>query len=198
MIIVAHRSEMGTGIRTALPMVVADELDADWHRVSIEQAMGDEKFGSQDTDGSRSIRDFYEIMRRAGATARLMLVRAAAAKWNVPPEECRAHRHRVTHSPSGRSLGYGELTKLAAGQPVPGVEELRFKTPEQYRYTGKGVPIVDLADICTGKAQYGTDVRMKDTLFASIERPPTLGAEVKTYDAAETLKVNGVQTGPCA
>ena len=192
-IIIAHRSEMGTGIRTALPMVVADELDADWHLVRVEQAMGDAKYGSQDTDGSRSIRDFYEIMRQAGATARLMLERAAAAKWGVPAEECQAHRHQVVHRPGNQSLGYGELTKLASGQPVPKVEEVRFKTPEQYRYIGKGVPIVDIADICTGKAVYGADVRMTDMVFASIERPPALGAELKRYDDKETLKVPGVE-----
>ncbi len=192
-VIVAHRSEMGTGIRTALPMVVADELNADWQMVRVEQAMGDAKYGSQDTDGSRSIRDFYEIMRQAGATARLMLERAAAAKWNVPLEECQARKHQVVHIPSERSLGYGELTKLASRQPIPKVEELRFKTPEEYRYMGKGVPIVDIADICTGKAVYGADVRMTDMVFASIERPPTLGAEAKNYDDTETLKVKGVK-----
>ncbi len=192
-IIVAHRSEMGTGIRTALPMVVADELDADWRLVRVEQAMGDVKYGSQDTDGSRSISDFYEIMRQAGAAARLMLERAAAAEWGVPPEECQARRHRVIHLPGHRSSGYGELTKPASGQPVPKTEELRFKTPETFRYIGKGVPIVDIADICTGKAEYGIDARMTGMVFASIERPSTLGAELKGYDDKETLRVKGVQ-----
>ena len=127
-VIVAHRSEMGTGIRTALPMVVADELDADWRLVTVKQAMGNAKYGSQDTDGSRSIRDFYEIMRQAGATARLMLERAAAAKWGVAPEECETRKHKVVHIPSGRNSGYGELIKFAAKQPVPKAEELRFKS----------------------------------------------------------------------
>ncbi len=192
-IIVAHRSEMGTGIRTALPMVVADELDADWKRVRIEQAIGDAKYGSQDTDGSRSIRDFYGAMRQAGATARLMLERAAAAKWDVPVEECRARNHQVVHLSGKRSLGYGELTALAARQPVPKTEELRFKTPEEFRYIGKGVPIVDITEICTGKARYGIDARAPGMVFASIERPPALGGKLKSYDDKETIEVKGVK-----
>jgi isoquinoline 1-oxidoreductase beta subunit len=191
--IVAHRSEMGTGIRTALPMVVADELEADWNLIRVEQAIGDAKYGSQDTDGSRSIRDFYDVMRQAGATARLMLERAAAAKWAVPVEECQARNHKVVHLSSNRSLSYGELTSLAARQPVPNTEELQFKTPEAFRYIGKGVPIVDLTDICTGKATYGIDARVPGMVFASIERPPSLGGRLNSYDEKETLKVKGVR-----
>ena len=190
-IIIAHRSEMGTGIRTALPMVAADELDADWKRVRIEQALADAKYGDQNTDGSKSIRDFYDPLRQAGATARLMLERAAAAKWGVPAAQCRAKNHRVVHE-GGRTLDFGELATLAAGQPVPGTEELRFKTPAEYRYVGVGVPIVDLAEICTGKASYGFDVRMPGMLYASIERSPVLGGKLKSYDDRETLKVKGV------
>jgi isoquinoline 1-oxidoreductase beta subunit len=107
-VIVAHRSEMGTGIRTTLPMVLADELGADWRHVRVEQALADENsFGSQNTDGSCSIRDFYAPMRNAGATARLMLERAAAAQWNVPAAECRSQNHEVIHSASGRRIGFG-------------------------------------------------------------------------------------------
>src|SRR6266850_6076935 len=95
--IVTHRSEMGTGIRTSLPMVAADELEADWTRVRIEQGLGDTKYGDQNTDGSRSVRDFYDAFRRAGATARTMLVSAAAAQWNVPVAECFAQNHEVVH-----------------------------------------------------------------------------------------------------
>jgi len=191
-VIVAHRSEMGTGIRTALPMVAADELDAEWTRVRIEQAIGDPKYGDQDTDGSRSMRDFYEALRRAGATARLMLERAAAAKWGVPATECRASRHRVVHAASGRSLDYGELVSLAAKQPVPGMEELRFKSPDEFRFIGTGVPIVDLDDICRGRAVYGIDARMPGMVYASIERSPVLGGTMKSYDDRETLKTKGV------
>jgi isoquinoline 1-oxidoreductase subunit beta len=190
-IIVAHRSEMGTGIRTALPMVAADELDADWKRVRIEQAIGDPRYGDQNTDGSKSIRDFYEPLRQAGATARLMLERAAAARWDVPVTECRARNHQIVHN-DGRSFGFGELVISAAKQQVPGRGELRFKTTSEFRYIGVGVPIVDLADICTGKGTYGIDARMPGMVYASIERPPVLGDTLKSFDDKETRKVNGV------
>ena len=106
--IVAHRSEMGTGIRTGLPMVLADELEADWSRVKVVQAQGDPKYGDQNTDGSRSVRQFYQPMRVAGATARQMLETAAARIWNAPVQECRAQNHAVVHSPTGRRLGFGD------------------------------------------------------------------------------------------
>lgn len=190
-IIVAHRSEMGTGIRTALPMVLADELDADWSRVRIEQAIGDPAYGDQNTDGSKSIRDFYDVVRRQGATARLMLERAAAAAWGVPVSECRAKNHQVVHT-GGRALGFGELVAATAKQPVPGEEELRLKTAAECRYVGHGVPIVDLADICTGKAVFGIDARMPKMVFAAIERSPVLGGKLKSYNDKEARKVKGV------
>src|SRR5581483_9278046 len=132
-IITAHRSEMGTGIRTALPMVLADELDVDWKNVKIEQAIGDRKYGDQNTDGSTSIRSFYDAMRQSGATARLMLERAAASKWGVAAGECVARNEQVTHSGSGRKAAYAELVSLAAKQPVPKKEELKLKTPAEFR-----------------------------------------------------------------
>ncbi|GFE56253.1 xanthine dehydrogenase family protein molybdopterin-binding subunit [Geobacter sp. AOG1] len=190
-IIVAHRSEMGTGIRTALPMVAADELDADWARVRVVQAIGDPKYGDQNTDGSKSIRDFYAPLRQAGATARLMLERAAAATWGVPAAECRARNHQVVHA-GGRTVGFGELVVRAAKQPIPGKDELRFKTPADFRYIGKGVPIVDFDDICTGKGIYGIDARMPGMVYASIERSPVLGGRLTSYDDKEARKVKGV------
>ncbi|MBV9405858.1 MAG: xanthine dehydrogenase family protein molybdopterin-binding subunit [Acidobacteriaceae bacterium] len=192
-VIVAHRSEMGTGIRTSLPMVVADELEADWVRVRVEQAIGDTKYGSQNTDGSGSIRDFYDVMRETGATARLMLERAAAAQWNVPVTECRAQNHQVIHSPSGRKLTYGELAAAAAKQPMPRKEELQFKSAADFRYIGKGVPSVDLSDICTGRGIYGFDAHVPGMVYASIERPPVLGGQLKGYDDHEARKIAGVQ-----
>jgi isoquinoline 1-oxidoreductase beta subunit len=191
--IVAHRSEMGTGIRTALPSVLADELDADWKRVKIEQAIGDAKFGDQNTDGSCSIRDFYDAMRQAGASARLMLERAAAAKWNVPPAECKAKLHEVLHAASGRKLGYGELASLAAKQPMPKLEELHLKSPSEFRYMGKDLPITDLDDLVTGKATFGYDASMPGMVYASIERSPVYGGKLKSFDDAEARKVKGVQ-----
>src|SRR5258708_6192687 len=122
--IVAHRSEMGNGVRTALPRIVADELDADWARVKVVQATGDEKYGDQDTDGSHSVVSFFVPLREAGATARLMLVRAAAQQWNVPAAECSTELHAVVHKKSGKKLGYGELAAAAAKLDVPKKEEL--------------------------------------------------------------------------
>jgi isoquinoline 1-oxidoreductase beta subunit len=118
--IVTHRSEMGTGIRTSLPLVAADELDADWSRVKIEQGIGDARYGDQNTDGSRSIRDFYVAFRQAGASARAMLVSAAAAQWNVPASECTTAKHEVVHQASNRRLAYGALVPAAAKLSVPG------------------------------------------------------------------------------
>ncbi len=192
-IIVAHRSEMGTGIRTSLPMVVADELDADWARVRVEQALGDAKYGSQNTDGSASICDFYEVMRQTGATARLMLERAAASQWNAPVTECRAQNHQVVHTPTGRNLSYGELASAAAKQPMPRKEELQFKSAADFRYIGKGVPSVDLSGVCTGRSVYGFDVHLPGMVYASIERPPVLGGKLKGYDDQAARKISGVQ-----
>src|SRR4029434_4708992 len=137
--IVCHRSEMGQGVRTGMPMIVADELEADWKRVRVAQAPGDEKkFGNQDTDGSRSTRHFFEPMRRCGAAARVMLEAAAAERWKVPVSEVTAKNHEVVHRASGRRLGYRALAKAAAAQPVPARAALRLKDPKDFRYIGKG------------------------------------------------------------
>ncbi len=191
-IIIAHRSEMGTGIRTALPMIVAEELEADWNKVKIEQAIGDKKYGSQDTDGSESIRDFYDPMREAGASARMMLESAAATKWGVPVAECKAKNHEVIHAKTNRKLGFGELVALAAKQPVPKKEQLKFKPPAEYRYIGKNVPIADMEDIITGHSNFGMDARVPGMVYASIEHPPVFGGKVKSFDDAEARKVRGV------
>ncbi len=192
-ILVAHRSEMGTGIRTSLPMVLADEMEADWSRTRVEQALADSRYGSQDTDGSASIRDFYDAMREAGASARQMLEAAAAQKWATPVSECRARMHAVVHDPTGRKIAFGDLARLAAQQPVPTKEMLRLKQPSEFRYIGKGVPIVDLDGIVTGKALYGMDAVLPGMVYASIERSPVLGGSLKTFDDKEARAVHGVQ-----
>ena len=191
-IIVAHRSEMGTGIRTALPMVVADELEADWKHVHIQQAIGDAKYGSQNTDGSNSIRSFYQPMRVAGATARTMLESAAASKWSVPASECQAKNHEVIHSKTGRKFGFGELVTLAAQQPVPKPEDLKFKAASEYRYVGKNIPITDQDDIVVGKGTFGMDAKVPGMVYASIERSPVLGGKIVSMDDSEAKKVRGV------
>jgi isoquinoline 1-oxidoreductase beta subunit len=191
--IVAHRSEMGTGIRTSLPLVVADELDADWKRVRIEQAIGDPRYGAQDTDGSKSVRDFFDTMREMGATARLMLVQAAAARWKVPARDCETVLHAVVHKPSGRKLGYGELAAAAAKLPIPPAGQVTLKSNGTWRYIGKGMPSYDLAALCTGRAIYGMDARMEGMVYAAIAHPPVLGGKVKSHDGSEALRVKGVR-----
>ena len=191
--IVTHRSEMGTGIRTSLPLVAADELEADWGRVKIEQAIGDARYGDQNTDGSRSIRDFYDAFRQAGASARAMLISAAAAQWSVPASECSAQNHEVVHQKSGRKLGYGALVPAASKLSVPKKEELQFKPKSAWKYVGKERPIYDLKDITTGKAPFGLDIFRDGMVHASIEHPPVLGGTVKSLDDKDALAVKGVQ-----
>jgi len=189
--IVAHRSEMGTGSRTTLPLVVADEMEADWSRVKIEQAIGDKKYGDQNTDGSRSIRWFKHVMHDAGATARLMLERAAADQWGVDASECNAELHEVVHS-SGKKLGFGELAEAAAKLEVPEKSELKYKEPSEYRHIGKSTPIYDLEDLCTGGGTFGMDAKVEGMVYASVEHPPVLGAKLKSFKADEAKKVQGV------
>jgi isoquinoline 1-oxidoreductase subunit beta len=191
--IVAHRSEMGQGIRTALPMVVADEMDADFDRVRVVQALADERYGDQNTDGSHSVRDYFEPMRKVGATARHMLVQAAAKAWGVPPAECETAQHVVLHRASGRRLGYGELAERAAAVPAPDAAGLKLKTRDQWRYIGKARKLVDVPDIVTGRAMYGIDARLDGMLHASIERSPAVGGKPKTFDKDAALKVPGVR-----
>ncbi|HEY6547754.1 MAG TPA: molybdopterin cofactor-binding domain-containing protein, partial [Vicinamibacteria bacterium] len=131
--VVAHRSEMGQGIRTALPMVVADEMDADFDRVKVVQALADERYGDQNTDGSHSVRDFFLPMRKVGATARYLLVSAAAKAWGVPAEQCETAQHFVHHRASGRRLGYGELAERASAIPAPDPATLKLKTRAEWR-----------------------------------------------------------------
>lgn len=158
------------------------------------QAPGDEaRYGNQDTDGSRSMRHWFEPMRRCGAAARQMLEQAAANQWKVPLGECRAEQNKVLHAPSGRSLSFGELAEAAAGLEVPARDKLLLKKPEQFRYIGKDVArAIDGADIVNGRAGFGFDARFDDMLYAVVARPPVYGGKLKRYDAAAALKVPGV------
>lgn len=191
--IVAHRSEMGTGIRTTLPTIIADELEADWSRVKIVQAVGDEeKYGNQNTDGSFSVRMFYMPLRRAGAAARMMLEQAAADKWTVDVSECKAKNHEVVHELSGKKLGYGELAEAASSLEMPGEENIQLKDPKDFKYIGKEIPIYDLKDIVTGKAGFGIDSQLEGMKTAVIARCPVAGGKALSFDDTETLKVPGV------
>ena len=188
--IVCHRSEMGQGIRTSLPQVIADELEADWDKIELHQAIGDEKYGDQNTDGSTSIRRHFDLLRNAGATAREMMIAAAASTWNVAAEECEAREHAVHHAASNRSLGYGELVDAARDLPVP--ETADFKAKQDYRYIGKPIDTIDGMAFTTGSGQYGIDTRLPDMLYASIERCPVFGGTVVTIDDTDARAVSGV------
>lgn len=192
--VICNRSEMGQGVRTSLTMVVADELDADWAQVKVRQAPADEvRFGNQDTDGSRSMRHWYEPMRRCGAAARTMLELAAAAQWKVPASECRAQLHKVVHQPSGRELGYGALAAAASALPVPARDSLRLKQPSEFRYIGKeSSRAIDGEDVVNGRAVFGADVHFDGMLYAVVARPPVYGGKVKRVDSSAALKVPGV------
>ena len=192
--LVAHRAEMGTGSRTSLPMVLADEMGADWARVKIVQAPGDEtRYGNQDTDGSRSMRHHIQSMRQMGAAVRTMLARAAAERWQVEPSAVTVEVHEVV-SPTGERLGFGELAEAAMALPVPPFEELAFRDEAEFRYIGKGnVPITDLHDITVGKAVYGADVSRPGMKFAAVARPPVVGGKATSYDATAALAVPGVE-----
>jgi isoquinoline 1-oxidoreductase beta subunit len=193
--IVAHRSEMGTGVRTSLPLIVAEEMDADWSRVRVQQAHGDEvKYGNQDTDGSRSTRHYLMPMRQIGASARTMLEQAAAKRWGVPVAEVKAVNHEVVHEASGRKIGFGDLAADAAKEPVPALDSLKLKDPKNFRYLGKGeIGIVDLHDITTGKAGYGADIRLPGMKYAVIARPPVTGGKLVSFDSTGAMKVSGVE-----
>ncbi len=191
--IVCSRSEMGQGVRTGIPLIVADEMEADWSKVKIVQAPGDEvKYGNQDTDGSRSTRHFIKPMRQIGAAARMMLEEAAAKRWNVPVAEVEASNSEILHKASGKKLSYGEIAAEAAKLDVPATDKLRLKDPSKFRYIGKeGTHLVDGFDISTGRAKYGQDIRLPGTKYAVIARPPVMGGKVVSFDATEAKKVPG-------
>ncbi len=194
--IIAARAEMGTGAaRTTLPMIVADELEADWARVKIVQSPGDEEtYGNQDTDGSRSVRHFIQPMRQIGAATRLMLETAAAKRWGVALGDVEAKNHEVVNKKTGATLGYGALAADAMALPTPAAADIKTKDPAQFRYIGKGaIKPVDQHDIITGKAVYGIDAKLPGMKFAVIARTPVLGGKLVSYDAAETMKVAGVE-----
>jgi isoquinoline 1-oxidoreductase subunit beta len=190
--IVAARSEMGTGISTALPSVLADELDADWNKVKIHQADGDKRYGDQDTDGSHSVRSFFDVMRGCGATARYMLIQAAAAQWNVPAAACETELGTVIHRASGRKTTYGQLAASASTLQVPDQAQLQFKPKSAWRYIGKDTPRYNIEALCTGQPVFGIDHRVDGMVYASIERPPVFGGKIKSYDDKEALRVPGV------
>lgn len=192
-ILVAHRSEMGTGIRTSLPMILADELGADWKKVKIIQAEGDEdKYGNQNTDGSFSVRMFFEPMRKAGATARQMLIHAAARKWEVDSSECTTENSQVIHNGSTKKVDFGDLVEALQTMELPDASTIKLKELSEYKLIGTDVPIYDAKAIASGQATFGADVDLPTMQIAVIARSPVVGATILSYDDTAALAIPGV------
>ena len=184
------RCEMGQGISTALPSAVADEMEADWQRVTVKQGDGDEKYGPQATGGSASIRVMYQPMREAGATAKAMLIAAAAKVWKTSPDNCMAKAHFVINTTSQQKLGYGELASIAANMPVP--EKVTLKKKSDFSYIGTKLPRHDQNAVVVGKRTYGVDTKLLGLKYAAIVHCPVLGGSLKSLDKTDALKVKGV------
>jgi isoquinoline 1-oxidoreductase beta subunit len=185
------RSEVGQGIMTALPMMLADEMEADWSKVVVKQAPFDPKFGDQNTAGSNNVRASWEPLRKAGAQVRQTLLETAAARWNVAPDACRAANGVVTHGASGRKFSYGELAAEAAKRPLATATTL--KKPEEFRLIGKPVHRVDTPAKTDGSAVFSMDIRVPGMLYAVIARPPMFGGKVGKVDDAKAKRVPGVK-----
>jgi len=191
--IVVHRSEMGQGIRTSIPMIVADELGADWQKIAVVQGLGDKKYGSQNTDGSRSVRRFYQPLREAGASARMMLQQAAANQWQVDVNETSAVNNTIVHEKTGRALSFGSLVTAASMLTLPETSSLKLKAKADFNFIGKSdVALVDGEKIVTGATTYGFDVELDNMQYAVVARPPVLGAKVKSFDAEAAKAIAGV------
>ncbi|MEO8553051.1 MAG: molybdopterin cofactor-binding domain-containing protein, partial [Kofleriaceae bacterium] len=191
--IICHRSEMGQGIRSSLPVLIGDEIGVDPKRVVVKQAEGDKKYGDQNTDGSSSIRKQYDSYRRAGAAARMMLVAAAARRWKVKPESCTTENHFVVHKATKRSLAFADVVEAASKLPVPTKDIVLRPIAELKRIADPNLPLLDGMAYVTGTAQFGADVRFPDMWTAVIARPPVVGGKVASYDAKRALAVPGVR-----
>ena len=192
--IVCNRSEMGQGVRSSIPVLIADELGADMARVVILQADGDAKYGDQNTDGSASIRKFYDAYRNIGATARMMLLAAAAQKWKVRVDTLEARDSKIIHAPTGRTLGFGALSEAASKLAIPKPEELRLRPKSELRQVKKSsLPVVDAPGIVKGTAVFAADIKLPGMLIAVVARPPMVGGKVVRYDATRALAIPGVK-----
>jgi isoquinoline 1-oxidoreductase beta subunit len=194
--ITVGNSEMGQGVRTALPMIIADELEADWKQIKVVQGPAADPFknpimGAQITVASASVRGFYEPLRKAGAAGRAMLIKAAAETWKVPEEECIAFNGTVKHKKDNRSLTYGKLCLKAAQLEIP--KEPPLKNESEFRYLGKSMPRVDIPEKVAGKAIYGLDVNVPDMLYGVIARPPAYRAKPVSYDQKAAEGIKGVR-----
>ena len=188
--IVVARSEIGQGVRTSLPMILAEELEVDWKQISIEQAGASTLFGDQTTGGSASVKSTWDPMRKAGASAREMLISAAALEWGVPRSACKAQSGSVWRGGSNTSLSYGALASRAATLPIPSDPPL--KQAKDYKIVGQRIARLDTPSKVNGTAQYGIDFRLPGMKFAVLERCPIIGGKVATFDDKDSRKVPGV------
>jgi isoquinoline 1-oxidoreductase beta subunit len=188
--IVVARSEMGQGVRTALPMILAEELEADWKHIEIEQAGASTLYGDQTTGGSASVRTTWDPMRKAGAAAREMLISAAALTWGVPRSSCAAQGGNISHGASKRQLSYGELAAKAATLPIP--TDVPLKQSKDYKIVGQRLARVDTPAKVKGDAVFGIDFRMPGMKYATLSRCPTIGGKVASFDDKESKKISGV------
>lgn len=190
--IMAPNPEVGQGVKTSLPMLVAEELDVDWEQIIVEQAPLDTvKYTRQVAGGSGSIKASWESFRKAGAVARYMLREAAAQQWKVNTSECKTENSQVVHIPTGRKLSYGELSTGAVSVMPPA--EIPLKDPKDYKIIGKRIRSVDNKKIVTGKPLYGIDNRREGMLYAMVARPPAFGKKLKSYDDSAARAVSGVK-----
>jgi isoquinoline 1-oxidoreductase beta subunit len=185
------KAEMGQGVFTAMPMLIAEELEADWKAIRVVQADAHPRYGTMVTGGSSSVRRSFTPLREAGAAARELLVAAAARRWGVPPASCRAEQGTVVHPATGRRLGYGALAADAAKLPVPSAPAL--KDPKDFRLVGRRVARLDTPDKTHGRAVFGLDVRVPGMRHAVVARPPVMGGAVAGFDGAKALRVPGVE-----
>jgi len=188
--IVVARSEMGQGVRTALPMILAEELEAEWKQIEIEQAGASTFFGDQTTGGSASIRTTWDPMRKAGAIAREMLISAAALTWGVPRSSCTAETGHIKHAASNRSLSYGELASKAGTLPIPA--DVPLKQSKDYKIVGQRLRRLDSPAKVTGEAVFGIDLRIPGMKYAVLSRCPMIGGKVSSLDDKDSKKVRGV------
>ena len=191
--LIASRSEMGQGIKTSLTSAIADELEADWQYITVKQATGNAKYGNQNTDGSRSVRTLLEPMRKMGAATKMMLITAAAKKWNVAESVCKAKNHYIMNTNSGDKIFFGDLVDEASKVAIPADENIKLKKVEDFKYIGKSLKSVDLKDFTHGTATYGIDFRIPNLKFAAIARCPVTYGTVKSFDSTDAEKVAGVE-----
>jgi len=188
--IVVARSEMGQGVRTALPMILAEELEADWKQIEIEQAGASTLYGDQTTGGSASVRTTWDPMRKAGAQAREMLISAAALTWSVPRSACAAQEGAIVHTASKRRLNYGELATKASTLPIP--TDVPLKQSKDYKIVGQRLARVDTPSKVRGEAVFGIDFKMPGMKYAALARCPTIGGKLGSFDDSESKKTPGV------